>query len=234
MVVSSNGWASSMSQQTLRVVAISDDEADRIILRRHLAELKAEVSEARTPGETRTVLARGSVDLVILDDHLGAEDELEILRDIRASGQMCPVIFLTGQGNENVAAQFKRAGRNHYLVKDELSPALLRASIERVLAVHAAAQEQPGVEQSLIRMATEDRVTGLLNKNAFIDLFVQELACAECYQRPPTLIWTGFTESTKRWALPAATRCWLQPPWCCEAGLGPRTTFSGLAQTDLW
>ena len=180
-----------MSQQTLRVVAIDDDDADLMILRRHmkqLTELRAEVTEARTPDEARTALARGAVDLVILDYHLGAEDGLDLLRDIRASGQMCPVIFLTGQGNEEVATQFKRAGGNDYLVKDELSPVTLRASIERVLAEHAAEQEQLGFEQSLIRMATEDRVTGLLNKNAFIELFVQELARAERYERPLTLM----------------------------------------------
>jgi len=60
---------------------------------------------------------------------------LEVLKDLRSSGYLGPIIVLTGHGDEHVAAEIMRAGADDYLVKGALSAAVLSRSM-----MHAEAQ----------------------------------------------------------------------------------------------
>lgn len=175
----------------INILAIDDDPVDLQVLRRYLSKidgLEFELLERTDSDGAHQALATQSIDLVFLDFRLGAENGLHVLKTLRSSGSTCPVIFLTGQGNERIAAEVRRAGGDDYLLKEDLSPESLKASMDFVLEAFAKEQEQIGFDQMLARMATVDQLTGLLKRHVFLERLSQECARAERYRRPLSLL----------------------------------------------
>ena len=54
------------------------------------------VLEAGGLSEAREILTHSSVDVVLLDVHIGRDDGRELLRELRRSSPETPVAFLTG------------------------------------------------------------------------------------------------------------------------------------------
>jgi two-component system response regulator AtoC len=118
-------------------------------------------------GATALEYVRGqSVDAVLLDLRLGAEDGLEVLRRLRAEEPALPVIMLTGHGSIEHAVQATRLGAFDFMLKppdlDHLGIVLERA-IERGQLrreVESARREKfppiigasPGLRTALLRL----------------------------------------------------------------------------------
>jgi len=68
-------------------------------------------------------------DVYLIDYRLGGRDGLELLRSAVAKGCMAPMILLTGLDDHEVDMEAMKAGAMDYLVKGELTPALLERSI---------------------------------------------------------------------------------------------------------
>jgi len=62
-------------------------------------------------------LDRGGIDALVLDYDLPGKNGLELLSEIREKHPSMPVIFYTGQGNEEVARGAFKAGATDYFVK---------------------------------------------------------------------------------------------------------------------
>jgi len=126
-----------MCAEPLTVLVVDDDHGDAEILRRDLAQIPGidlDFVHAPTVVEAEAALSRVGVDLTFVDYRLGTGTGLELLRSIRASGDLRPVICLTGQGDEHVAADALRAGADDYLIKSDVTPETLRRSIENTTA----------------------------------------------------------------------------------------------------
>lgn len=180
-----------MSKRDLTILVVDDDEADVAMMQRYLSKsdaFSAQFAIANDAESARLTLAQQRIDVVLLDFRLGADSGLELLKMIRAAGATAPVIFLTGFGSEQLAAQVAREGANAYLSKDDLTEELLQATVSDVVTRCEAEQEQIGFDQALSRMATEDQVTGLLKRHAFQELLAQECARTERYERPLALL----------------------------------------------
>lgn len=74
-----------------------------------------------------------NVDCVVLDYRLEAEDGLTVLGQLKRLNTFTPIIMLTGQGNEEVAARSIKVGASDYLVKDRLTGAQLLAALEQAI-----------------------------------------------------------------------------------------------------
>ena len=147
-----------MKRKRITVLAIDDDPGDLKILRRHLEAIPEWETElvAFNDWETaRPELRRRTVDVILLDYLLGGETGLDILRQIRESGDERPVIVLTGQGNERIAAEITRAGADDYLIKGELTPDLLSRSIRYAIEYRQAEEDRLKKErlQGVLEMA---------------------------------------------------------------------------------
>ncbi|MBI1943180.1 MAG: response regulator [Betaproteobacteria bacterium] len=132
-----------------RILIIDDSEDFRLLAEQYI--------EIEWPGAVVTCwdpAARGcpagdfawdAHDVVLLDYHLGkqdGEDGLAWLRRFRRNAQCPPVIFLTGAGNETIAAQAIKEGAADYLGKHELSRTRLAGAIGNAMrAPEAAALE---------------------------------------------------------------------------------------------
>lgn len=99
-------------------ILVIDDEAPiRRLLRTGLATQGFEVFEAATIAEGRAVLAREKPDLILLDLGLPDADGLDLLRAMRGSGDLTPVIVLSARGEERAKVDALDIGADDYVTK---------------------------------------------------------------------------------------------------------------------
>lgn len=126
-----------------RVLVVDDDEDVRRTVVRLLEAEGYQTAEADSRTAVGRALANGSVDLVLLDVMLGGEDGLDVLADLRRSGDL-PVILLTGRGAESDRVLGLRLGADDYVAKP-FSGAELVARVATVLRRSVRSQPAPSV-----------------------------------------------------------------------------------------
>jgi diguanylate cyclase (GGDEF)-like protein/PAS domain S-box-containing protein len=125
-----------MSADPVKVLLIEDDENDYLLTRRLLSKAEGrlfEVAWVSTFEAALEALRRSPAQVMLLDYRLGDHDGLELLHAAKALGYRAPIIFLTGQGSYQVDMEAMRAGAADFLVKDQLTPALLERTIRYAL-----------------------------------------------------------------------------------------------------
>ena len=76
-------------------------------------------------------------DCALLDYQLPDSNRIHLLQEIlHFVGTSSPIIFVTGKGDETIAAQALKAGALDYISKEKLSPELLSQCIHNVIKVH--------------------------------------------------------------------------------------------------
>ena len=99
------------------VLVIDDDEALNKTLARGLRADGFNVVSALSAEEGAEVLRRISVDAIVLDRMMGGIDGLTFLQNLRAGGDMTPVIMLTAMAGAENAITGLSSGANDYLAK---------------------------------------------------------------------------------------------------------------------
>ena len=128
----------------LRVLLVEDDEDDFVFTRDLLMEMgggRFEVDWCATYEAGLERLARGGIDVCLLDFRLGARTGLELLREARSRSSDVPIILMTGLSDPEVDMDAMRSGASDYLVKGEISASLLERSI-RYAIQHQRAEEE--------------------------------------------------------------------------------------------
>jgi DNA-binding NtrC family response regulator len=82
--------------QGKRVLVVDDEHSLRLLVRVNLELDGHVVHDAANLGQAREVLERRPIDVVLLDIHVGSEDGLELLDEIRALELPTRVILLSG------------------------------------------------------------------------------------------------------------------------------------------
>jgi light-regulated signal transduction histidine kinase (bacteriophytochrome) len=146
-----------MEQLSLTIVAVDDNPADFGILRRRLLkvpDLDCDIIHCPTAAAVQEVLANERVDCLFLDYNLGTQSGLDVLSEIRASGNDVPVITLTGQGNEAVAVEAMKRGAQDYLAKADLTPEALQMAINNALEKVALTRKLAETQDELKQFAS--------------------------------------------------------------------------------
>ena len=117
-----------------RILIVDDDIEIRSLLRDYLAKNGFEASVAADGKAMWSALARGRVDLIVLDLMLPGDDGLTLCRKLRADSDT-PVIMLTALGEETDRIVGLEMGADDYLAKP-FSPRELLARIRSVLRRH--------------------------------------------------------------------------------------------------
>lgn len=139
----------------LRLLLIDDDELDRMAVRRLLRQLgtPAELTEATDGLKAADLLLAHPFDCVLMDVHMPAIGGLALLRRLRGMGVDCPVVMLTGQGDEALAVDLMKAGASDYLSKSSLDAsrlgAALRGALSQAQAQRAARDAQRLLQQQV-------------------------------------------------------------------------------------
>jgi two-component system cell cycle sensor histidine kinase/response regulator CckA len=128
----------------LRVLLVDDDEDDCALTRDLVSQIRAprraELEWASSYDAGLAALRNNGVDVCLLDYRLGARDGLQLLSEARSDGCICPIIVLTGKGGDGTDILAMTRGADDFMVKGDLSVALLersiRYAIERARHVH--------------------------------------------------------------------------------------------------
>lgn len=113
------------------LLVVDDDAGIRALLAERLGAYGYRVSIASGVAEMDRVLARGGVDLIILDVMMPGEDGLSACRRLVAAGGP-PVIILSALGDEQDHIVGLELGADHYLAKP-CSPRELLAHVRALL-----------------------------------------------------------------------------------------------------
>src|SRR6202041_2833164 len=146
-----------MTEKTLQVLLVEDNAGDVRLLREMFSKERAESFELThllRMSEAVSHLAKGGVDIVLLDMGLPDGHGLDTVRRAHAAAPGVPMIVLTGLDDEALAAQAMKEGAQDYLIKGEIEnralPRALRHSIERhrmqsaTDLIHAQVQARTG------------------------------------------------------------------------------------------
>jgi len=125
--------------QVVRVLLIEDDDNDRLIAARHLAGSAADgtvfaLEYARSLGDGLERLARGNLDVVLLDLSLPGADRGDVVSRVAARAPRVPVIVLSGHEEADAILSAVRQGARDFLVKSRTERSSLREAILRQVA----------------------------------------------------------------------------------------------------
>jgi len=98
----------------VHVLAIDDDPSVRQMIADYLTDNDIQVTVVGSGKEIAEVMARHTIDLLILDLKLPGEDGMQIARNLRAESDV-PIIILTGRKDEADRVMGLELGADDYL-----------------------------------------------------------------------------------------------------------------------
>src|SRR5712672_765692 len=100
-----------------RILVVDDDPAVRHLISDYFGQHGIRTVSAMNRPAVARQLARGDISAIILDLHLGQDNGLDLLREIRSSSDV-PVIILTGRSRDEVDCVVGlELGADDYLTK---------------------------------------------------------------------------------------------------------------------
>ena len=105
-----------METTRYKILLIEDDKLDQMAFVRMVEEkgFSYDCTVAGSVSEAKDILSTRRFDIVIADYSLGDGTAFDILDLVKNT----PIIFVTGAGNEEIAAEAWMAGAYDYLIKD--------------------------------------------------------------------------------------------------------------------
>jgi signal transduction histidine kinase len=124
----------------LRLLVIDDDLVDRLAIRRAVEQsgLDASIDEAGDADEALIKVSQLAYDCLLLDQDLPGLSGIELARQLRASGQLMPIVFVTGRQAEEVLVEAFDAGVTDFIPKNDLSPRRLGLRIQFAIRIGKA------------------------------------------------------------------------------------------------
>ncbi|HEX5450502.1 MAG TPA: response regulator [Gaiellaceae bacterium] len=146
---------------TLSVLLIEDDDDDYLLTRDLVTKLGYDLERVSDYAAGVAALRSDGYDICLVDYRLGAENGIDLVRELVTEGCETPMIVLTGQGDYNVDLDAANAGASDYLVKGEIAPALLERTIRYAVQTHAHAESLRRQEE-LLRQSQRMEAVGQL------------------------------------------------------------------------
>lgn len=150
----------------ISLLVVEDNPADAALVREFLRDNGAmayEIDTAESLGGALELLARKSVDVVLLDLSLPDSSGIETVRHLVGKQSRPAIIVLTGLQDEEVALQSVRFGAQDYLEKRNLSPEMLQRAISYSLERKKAIREKENLLADLsLALERIEKLQGLL------------------------------------------------------------------------
>lgn len=109
-----------------RKVLVADDNRDvNYVIKEILCEYGFQVIQAFDGEEAFKVYCEEQPDLVFLDYRMPRLDGIDVLKEIKAHDPHAFVVFMTGEGSEDVAVAAMKAGAEDYITKPVSFPELI-------------------------------------------------------------------------------------------------------------
>jgi two-component system cell cycle response regulator len=177
-------------QPLIKILICDDDPADRKLVRTYLQQItdrEIVLLEAGHTEEIHNAVAKGRIDMVLMDNQMPGKSGMEWLAEITKK-QLAPVVMLTGAGTEEIAAQAFQEGAVGYLPKSSLSQEKLKNTIDVALDKWTRLQQAMADKEKLERLANFDSLTGLYNRRAILSKLRELINLANRYKEDFSLI----------------------------------------------
>ncbi|MDE3015833.1 MAG: response regulator [Pseudomonadota bacterium] len=138
----------------LTVLIIDDSREDHALYHEYLEDTPERAYhfiDAYSGEEGTTLYHRHAVDCVLLDYRLPDIDGLEVLARLSKDHAVAPVVMLTGEGNETVAAGAMKIGSQDYLPKRVATAPALRRAVENAVERRRLTQRMESYRRDLER-----------------------------------------------------------------------------------
>jgi PAS domain S-box-containing protein len=165
---------------SIRILHIDDNEdyLNLLELRLPLEDKSIVIEKAKSGKVALNLLSKKNYDCVLVDYEMPGMNGLEFLEIAKEQHMLIPYIFLTGQGNEEVAAQAFRLGADDYFTKDTTFahfPRLVNSIKQNIVKYHHMKSEQSAADALLKRerqlmalVSSMDELILLVNSNGVI------------------------------------------------------------------
>lgn len=171
-----------MENHRLRVLIVDDNPVDRELIQIYLHKVSTqlELFEVETAGEALARVQTDQIDCVLSDYQMPGMDGMELLQTLRREDHAVPFIFLTGQGNEKLAAEALRSGADDYFTKERSFAHYERLfnSIQRVVDFHRMRIQKKRMEEEHVRHLRELQALHELGESMRSDSGIQQMAHA--------------------------------------------------------
>lgn len=168
--------------QTIRILAVEDNEIDFEQIKAHMAHQKrVAIIRAANLAEAKKQLKESQFDVIFLDYILPDGKGEDLLVWMQTEKLEIPVISVTGQGDELIASHLIKSGACDYLPKAAINQDTLSRSIVNALEKFQLKREVAQATQKVVQMATRDALTGLHNRNFMNDTLKTEIERAQRY-----------------------------------------------------
>lgn len=137
---------------------------DRFIFKRYLSHYDSayQIIEASCASEGIQIAKKVCIDGILLDFRLPDGDGFEFLQQLNSENNhfSCPIIMLTGMGNQSIAVEAMKNGVQDYLVKSDITPDSLHQAIQNSMEKYRLRQELAKSEERF-RATFEQAAVGI-------------------------------------------------------------------------
>ena len=152
--------------ERLRLLVIDDDEVDRLAIRRALdgSELEVVVDEAVDGREALDRVRARVYDCLLLDQDLPGLSGVDVARSLREAGNRVPIVFVTGQQDEDLLQRAVDAGVTDFVPKHDLSPRRLSLRIKFAIRIgRAEAESARSLERASSAARARDEILAIVS-----------------------------------------------------------------------
>lgn len=158
-----------------RILLVDDEPEVRELLAELLEDEGYSVLQADDGEVGFKLFMSENIDLVVTDVRMPNKNGIELLKDIKQSGQDVDVIIVTGQSDELTAIDCLREGAYDYLLKPIEDLDIMITSVSRALEKRDLTKKNHELMKQLEELTVRDPLTGLYNMRPFYPLIDSEI-----------------------------------------------------------
>ncbi len=167
----------------IKVLSIEDDDSSFKLIAAYLKDEKdILLKREKSIQSALKRVGKEKFDLILLDYDLPDGTGLGLMKMWQKQKNTCPVICLTGVGDEILAAKILKAGAYDYLVKTEIKRKDFLTSIMTAIEKSRMSQNLHSVFKKMAAMSTRDELTALYNRRYMNEVLEQEFNRAARYR----------------------------------------------------